>query len=166
MNFGISHKNLALVAMTLGFASCASQNALVSDPPFTVSEPQVVYWTAGRERGGNGMELSMRWNPHEPEAYSLDTLYFRGQAHIPKIVDTENGMRLKVEVENPTKAKSDMIMDGDSRKEVGNQPPLPLKTKADLPFELKADEAILVYHSTSDGKLFYYKITGIKEKPG
>lgn len=166
MNFGIDHKSLALLVMTLGFASCASQNSLVQDPPFSVSEPEVVYWTAGRERGGSGMELSMRWNPHEPLAYVLDTLYFRGQALIPKIKDTETGMRLTVSAENPTRVKPDMIMDADSRKEVGNQPPLPLPTEAALPFELKADEAILVYHRKSDGERFYYKISGIKEKPG
>ena len=156
---------LAICALAIGLMSCASQHVFQSDPPFRISEARVQNWTAGREAGGAGTRLTMRWNPYEPGAYSPDTLYFRGKVLVPEVEDTETGMLLVASYERMKWEKKDRIMSADSLQEVGNQPPMPLETPASIPFELKGDEAVLVYSRKADGERFYYKIRGIKELP-
>lgn len=154
----------AATIAVLGLASCASQRSLVSDPPFQISEARVQDWVGGREESGMGTRLTMRWTPQEPASYTADTLYFRGRALVPVVVDTETGMRLQAEYQR-LQGKGDMIMSSDSLQEVGNQPPLPLEQLDPIPFELERDEAVLRYTRRSDGKPFYYKFGGIKEIP-
>ena len=152
-------------AAIIGLMSCASQNTFQTDPPFSISEAKAQNWAAGREEGGAGTKLSMRWNPYEPGAYTADTLYFRGRALVPEVEDTETGMKLVASYRHLQRKDTDMVMSADSIQEVGNQPPMPLEGMDTIPFELKGDEAVLVYSRVSDGQRFYYKIEGIKQMP-
>ncbi len=166
MDFCMKKRILVAWAAAIGLMSCASQNTFQNEPPFQISEAKVQDWAAGREEGGAGTQVTMRWNPHEPDAYTPDTLYFRGRALQPEIEDTETGMRLVASYKRSAGAKNDMIMSGDSLQEVGNQPPRPLEGTQPIPFKLKGDEAVLVYSRVADNKRFYYKIEGIKQMPG
>lgn len=166
MDFCMKKRVLVAWAAVIGLMSCASQNTFQKDPPFSISQARAQDWAAGREEGGTGTTVSMRWNPYEPGAYTPDTLYFRGRALLPKVEDTETGMQLLASYKRMSGAKNDMIMSGDSLQEVGNQPPRPLEGMDPVPFKLKGDEAVLVYSRVSDKKRFYYKIKGIKQVQG
>jgi hypothetical protein len=56
-------------------------------------------------------------------------------------------------------SKQDYIMDSDSIKEYGNEPPLKTKPK----FALKSNEAVVSY--LKKGKTYYFKIRNAKELP-
>ncbi len=167
MDFRMKKQVMVAWAAIIGLMSCASQNTFQTDPPFSISEAKAQNWAAGREEGGAGTKLSMRWNPYEPGAYTPDTLYFRGRALKPVVQDTETGMLLVASYERLKweREDRDMVMSADSIQEVGNQPPMPLEGMDKVPFELEGDEAVLVYSRVSDGQRFYYKIEGIKQMP-
>lgn len=156
---------IGLALMVLGAMGCASQRQLTETPPFRISEPSVQDWLGGREASGSGTELRMRWAPEDPEAFRPDTLYFRGRALVPEIRDSETGMWLVASYSRISPEKPDRVMHADAGREVGNQPPLPLEDQAPIPFKLERDQAVLAYVRKADGKQFYYRITGIKEKP-
>ncbi len=165
MKLRIRHTAIFIVLTAAGLAGCASQQRFQEEPPFTVSEQQVRPWTGGRAESGSGMRLSMRWNPHDPEAYRPDSLYFRGRVLSPVIEDSETGMLLTASYELVAPEKPDMVMHADPKEEVGNQPPAPLPDGKAFPFALEPDEAVLSYVRLSDGTRYYYKITGIAQKP-
>ena len=52
----------------------------------------------------------------------------------------------------------DFVMHVDLRKEYGNKVPV----LENIPFDLKADEAVVVY--SKNGETGYYKLQGVKEK--
>ncbi|MBC2838267.1 hypothetical protein [Robiginitalea sp. SC105] len=158
-------RNLATLLLTMGLMGCSSQKSFQADPPFTVTDATARMWTGGREASGSGMELQMRWTPGDNGTARPDALYFRGHRMEAVLEDTETGMVLKGEYLLVAPSKGDMIMHADGREEVGNQPPLPLP-EADFPFELRPDEAVISYTRLSDGKQFYFKVEGIKEKQG
>lgn len=156
-------RTIAACAAILGLMSCASQHRFVKNPPFEITEPRVQDWAGGREQAGTGTQLSMRWNPYDPEAFRPDTLYFRGRALKPVIEDTDTGMRLTASYTRMVWEKKDMIMSADSLKEIGNQPPFPYEKPGSSTFELERDQAVLTYIDEADGERYYYKIVGIKE---
>lgn len=159
----ITNFPLGLMLLAFGVFGCASQKTLETNPPFNITQPTVQDWMGGREASGSGTVLQMRYVPAEPEAYTLETLYFRGRALTPEVKDTETGMVLTASYLRGAPTGVDMIMDDDTRKEVGNQPPMPLEPTEPIPFTLERDQAVLAYIRKADGKRFFYKISGIKE---
>ncbi len=153
----------AVFFFTIGLMSCSSQKSLEKDPPFTVERPTVQYWTGGREESGHGMEFQARFNPVDPAAMGVDSLYFRGHILGLEVSETETGFLLKASYAQSGWEKPDMIMDADSIRQVGNQPPMPLPPMP-FPFELEPDEAVISYHLKADpGKKYYTKIGGVVE---
>jgi hypothetical protein len=151
---------------TIGLMSCSSQKKLESDPPFTIESPTVAYWAAGREEGGAGMRFAARWNPADPSAVVPDSLYFRGRVLKINREDTETGFAITAEYAEKGPDKPDLIMHGDSLREVGNQPPRALPPARDFPFPLAPDEAVISYRVSPSGEVHYFKITGVVEKKG
>ena len=149
----------------LGIAACTSQKSLVSEPPFTVDSPSLQYWSGGMERSGRGMNFAARWNPFDPEAIVVDSLFVRGRIMKLEVLETETGFKLEASYKDAQTGPTDIIMHADSTKEVGNQLPRPLPDIRKFPFKLKPDEAVMSYLVKSDGKKYYYKIRGVKEKP-
>ena len=150
----------------IGFMSCSSQKKLESDPPFTVERPTVSYWAAGREEGGTGMRVAARWNPVDPSSIVPDSLYFRGRVLKLEQEDTETGFAISAEYTGKDAPKPDLIMHGDSLREVGNQPPKELPPAGAFPFRLAPDEAVISYRVRPSEKVLYYKVTGVAEKKG
>lgn len=155
----------ALFFTALGLLGCSSQKQFQADPPFTLSDPTVSYWSGGREASGSGMQVRLRWTPAESLTVTPDSVYFRGRIMKAVLEDTETGMVVLAEYKDDIPENPDMVMHADSTREVGNQPPLPLPAM-DFPFELAADEAVLSYSRQPDGKRFYVKIGGVKETRG
>ena len=149
---------------TIGLMSCSSQKSLEQDPPFTVERPTVQYWTGGREESGRGMNFQARFNPVDPAAVGVDSLYFRGRILGLEVSETETGFLLKASHSEMGWKKPDMIMDADSIRQVGNQPPMPLPPIS-FPFELEPDEAVISYYlRAKPGEKYYTKISGVVEE--
>jgi hypothetical protein len=146
--------------------SCSSQKKLETDPPVTVERPTVEYWAGGREESGSGLKFQARWNPKDPSAIIVDSLYFRGLVIKLYQEETETGFLITGQYAASGFEKSDFIMHADSLREVGNQPPMPLADGPDFPFDLKPDEAVISYLKKSTSKKHYFKISGVVEKAG
>ena len=117
------------------------------------------------EESGSGMRFRARWNPKDPSAQQVDSLFFRGRVYKLKVTDSETGFILEASRAESPLEKPDIIMHADSTKEIGNQPPKPLPSARSFPFELQPDEAVISYILKADGLKYYTKITGVVEKP-
>ena len=117
------------------------------------------------EESGSGMRFRARWNPKDPSAQQVDSLFFRGRVYKLKVTDSETGFILEASRTESPLEKPDIIMHADSTKEIGNQPPKPLPSARSFPFELQPDEAVISYILKADGLKYYTKITGVVEKP-
>lgn len=160
-------KSLVYAAMLAAFgtAGCSSQKQFESNPPFAVTHPTAQVIASGRESGGTATEISFRWTVDDPREVELDSLYFRGRALKPVLTDTETGVVVSARYPTPRLERPDLIMDADSLREVGNQPPAPLPGQKTFPFDLKRDQAVLSYRLGPDPARRYFRITGIVEKP-
>lgn len=158
------HRNLATLLLTMGLMGCASQKPFQDDPPFQVTDPTAQMWMGGREATGTGMDLRLRYTPGMPGEVRPDSLYFRGQVMPATVEDTETGMLVTGSFRTDLGGETDRVMHADARKEVGNQPPKPLPDP-EFPFELEPDQAVMSYTRLSDGKRFYVRVDGVKEKP-
>lgn len=155
---------ITLFVSSLGFMSCSSQKSLQTNPPFDVERPTVQYWSGGREESGTGMRFEARWNPRDPSAVRMDSLFFRGRILKLEVKDTETGFLLVGSQTTSGISKPDYIMHADSTKEVGNQPPRPLPPLKSFPFDLKPDEAVLSYFVGDETEKQYTRISGVREK--
>jgi len=153
----------------LGLFGCSSQKKIADQSLFVFSNPSCQSFAEGREEGGSGFVLSLPLETIEgnPNDIIFTALYFRGHVLTTQVVENEKGKVITGEYRsNATEKKPDMIMHADPKEEVGNQPPAPLDlNKKDFPFELKADEAVISYRIFNEKKTYFYKISGIKEKP-
>ncbi|MEJ2583934.1 MAG: hypothetical protein P8Z38_02465 [Robiginitalea sp.] len=148
----------------LGLMSCSSQKTFENSPPFSVERPTVQYWEGGRAQSGFGMEFRARWNPEDPSSIQIDSLFFRGKVYKLEVTESETGFILQASRAHIPLEKPDITMHADSTKEIGNQPPGPLPSLRQFPFELKPDEAVISYILKADRRKYYTKITGVVEK--
>ena len=139
------------------FSSCSSSQKLQEKIPFTINSTTSQKWVAGVEAGGSGTDVVI-YATGISTTITLDSLYFRGKKGSIEAITYNENIHYKARFKDVNMVKPDIIMHADPKKEFGNQPP-PLQEK--IPFELKEDEAILLYHVK--GKAKYFKITGIKE---
>ena len=164
MKRSMLHRHFATLLLTMGLMGCSSQKSFQEDPPFQVAYPTSQMWMGGREASGAGMELRLRYTPGSPGEVRPDSLYFRGQIMPAVVEDTETGMLVTASFRTDLGGDADRVMHADARREVGNQPPKPLPAP-DFPFDLEPDQAVLSYIRLSDGKRFYVRVDGVKEKP-
>ena len=144
---------------------CSSQKKLEQTAPFTVQQPSCQEWVGGKEESGKGYTLEIPLVKDETEAIQFKEVYFRGSKMAAK-VEQDNG-RIKLICNNISQdlTKPDIVMHADGTKEVGNQPPKLDENKADFPFELNSDQAIISYTINGDANIKYFKIEGIADKP-
>ena len=83
--------HISLLFTVIGLMSCSSQRKIQTEAPFTVERPTVEYWVGGREESGTQMRFQARWNPIDPSAITLDSLYFRGRVMKAESKETETG---------------------------------------------------------------------------
>ena len=87
---------------------------------------------------------------------SFSKIYFQNHEYKISPVFTSNGFLLEG---NFSEYKpDDMILHADPVQEYGNTPP---DVEKKIPFELEADEAIIVY--SVNGREGFHKVTGMKE---
>lgn len=95
--------------------------AQVEKPPFTIIELSLTPWAAGREEGGTGYLLELTLS--EP-FITLDSVTYKGNGAVLK----QNSMqvdkaRYTANIQEKNSHQNELILDGDSTKEYGNNPP-------------------------------------------
>lgn len=155
---------LYTLLILITFSSCSSQKKLQTKIPFEISTPTSQKWIGGKAESESGVEVKIPVTQIKEENIAMQQLYFRG-----KITDVTyeiiNGDRFVI-AKYATNAfrKQDIIMHGDSRMEVGNQPPKVKVNEDELfPFEIGENEAILSYIEKDGKRVKYTKISGIKD---
>lgn len=147
---------ILIVAFSL--SSCSSQKKLVDSIPFELGDAICYNWAGGRAESGSGTMLEISLKNGDLDVQKMQQAYFRGKvAHI-KVTNTENGWVAKANFEKESSGKADMVMHGDSSKEVGNQPP---KIKEKFPFELNDDECVISFLDGDTVK--YFKLSNIEQ---
>lgn len=137
----------------------ASFSHVVLGQKFTTVSPQQIEEAYYQRWTGGSVEIETRFSILFKKPLSaniqLQKVYFHNQ---------EASFQLKpdniyVAYFYSKKGKQDYIMDSDSVKEYGNEPPLKTKPK----FALKPNEAMVSY--LKNGKTCYFKISNAKELP-
>ncbi len=147
----------AISFMTLiFFSSCASTQKLESTTPFVLAKTTCRPWTAGIKGGGSGMEVLFVMHKVDATELVFEGVYFRDD--YAKLEDKGVAGKYHAKFTNKNK-KPDIIMHADGRKEGGNTAPELNTVK--VPFEIKPNEAVLVY--TQSGTTKYFKVKDIKE---
>ena len=130
------------------FSSCASNNKLQERAPAQFDQ---AYFTSTT----NSLQLFIPVKAIQPNRINLDSVYFRGMKS-PLGIDPAN---TSVYTAYFNAGNKDLIMSSDPAEEYANKMPQML---VKVPFELKEDEAVIVFKENNKRK--YYKITGIKER--
>ncbi|MFO7720241.1 MAG: hypothetical protein R6W85_07360 [Gillisia sp.] len=129
-------------------SSCASNKDLQERSPAQFDQP---YFTSNT----NSLELFIPVKAIQPNRISLDSVYFRGMKSPLELDSAKTGVYMAYF----STGNKDLIMSSDPAEEYANMmPQMPVK----VPFELKEDEAVVVFKENNKRK--YYKITGIKER--
>lgn len=158
-----------ILCMSFTFVGCSSKYSLTKTAPFQIGNTKFEVYDTDGEEEVPGFELSIEVM-HNPSATILyKEVYFRELILSPKAVEKDGrNILICTYIKPGNSTKPDIIMDGDSTKEVGNQPPYMVKqSKIEFPFELRNSEAIISYTQVISGqeqdRVFYYKISDIKE---
>lgn len=150
-----------ILVMTFSLSGCSSQKKLVENPPFEMGQATCQSWKGGTAQSGSGIKLEASMKYDNSEDIAVKAVFFRGNTMQCKVERTDSGFIVEANYNKTT--KPDIVMHGDSKEEVGNQPPK-LTDKEMADFKLDNDEAILIYTVGSSNKSNYYKIEGVKEK--
>jgi hypothetical protein len=135
------------------FSHVALSQKLVTVFPQQIKEAYYQRWTGGSAEVET--RFSIRFKKPLSANVQLQKVYFHNQ---------EASFQLKsntiyVAHFYSKRSKKDYIMDSDSVKEYGNEPPLKTKPK----FTLKPNEAMVLY--LKNGKSYCFKISNAKELP-
>lgn len=126
------------------FLQCSSAQKLQENVSFKVEQPYFQNWIAGVKHGGSGINIFIPVTNLKTNI-ALDSLYFRGH---------------KVLLE--TKPNNPNLFIGRILTEANQNEDFSTKTEEEIPFDLKENEAVIIY--TENDKKKYYKIKNIKEK--
>lgn len=148
-----------LLAMALSLSGCSSQKKLVDNPPFEMGQATCQSWTGGRAETGSGILLEIPLMGENMDGMQIQQAFFRGMMTDVSIETKDGKQMAKANFRKQSSEKMDMVMHGDSKEEVGNQPP---KKKEKFPFELTPEQCVVSYMDGDTMK--YFKIEGIKEK--
>jgi hypothetical protein len=151
-------KFLSLFAFVILTSSCSSQKITNTIGPFEGDyQPYAQSWTGGIPGSGSGVNLFLTLFDADPA--SIEAVYYKGMS--TTVIDTVSTPQKFVIARFQTdfNKNPDRIMNLDSQKEYGNEPP---KKKEKFPFELEDNEAVVKF--ARNGKYIYTKIKGIKMK--
>ncbi len=141
---------LVIIITTFSLVQCKSQDSVVQkDVPFTINKKTYQYWTGGKE-GSSGTDLIIKGN-YDLSPLHFDSIFFHNKQEKVSAQVNSNMYTIYIRVID----KKDLNMSNNPVDEYGN----PIPATKSIPFDLKEDEAVLVYNIS--GKEYYYKITGI-----
>lgn len=153
-------KELYILSLLLvfGLGGCSSQKKLTEQTDFVVQSAKCYKLLQGREESKPQLMLEVEVN-QIPEGAEEDYVFFRGEVK-PYTFETAGGKSyLSARFSVNGRSKPDMVMEGDSQMEGGNQPPSLQPLLKEFPFELAKDEAVFRYKSGK--KYVYFKVGGI-----
>lgn len=135
-------------------ASKTNTIILEEKPSFELDQVYFQKWVAGVQGGGSGIHMYVIVKTNKKHVV-LDSVYFR---------DMQAKMQLGkigylASFKTPFNQKDDIIMDGDSKQEYGNNLP---ENDNHFPFVLQDNECVIQY--TENGNTKYYKVKDIVEK--
>jgi len=139
---------LSATMVTILFASCAGNKDLQEKAPANMGSAYYI-------TQGDVITLYISVTAIQTNRVSLDGVYFRNKK--ANLVTSPDSLGVFMATFNTS--KPDMIMSSNPKEEYGNK--MPQKTNK-MDFELKDDEAILIF--TQNSKVKYYKLTGVKER--
>ncbi len=147
-----------LPLIMFSFSQCSSQKKLQDKAPVQLKGVYCQNWVAGIQGGGAGTNIFIPIEAVTDKKVQLDSVYFRGKS--AKLETKPQGTSIYIgRFISERNKKRDLVMDGDGKKEYGNEmPTIPEK----IPFELKNDECVVSYKEGSKTK--YFKIEGVVEK--
>ena len=143
-----------LLGLVVLFASCASNNyKLEKNIPFNVKQAYFEKWTAGVKGGGSGLNIYFVLEKDNTEVFQINGIYIRssysklklGQPNTYQgyIKTNENSEVISVDGNVSNKSKDDKLIE--------------------IPFELKGNEAVVVFTENGDKK--YFKIILEEKQP-
>ena len=143
-----------LLGLVVLFASCASNNyKLEKNIPFNVKQAYFEKWTAGVKGGGSGLNIYFVLEKDNTEVFQINGIYIRssysklklGQPNTYQgyIKTNENSEVISVDGNVSNKSKDDKLIE--------------------IPFELKGNEAVVVFTKNGDKK--YFKIILEEKQP-
>jgi hypothetical protein len=147
------HVQLAIIILSVIMVGCKSQS-LATSVPFDIDEKTYFYWIGGKQ-GTEGTTIRLVGRTQSLNV-SFSKLYF--QNHEYDIVPEFSSQGFSIEGTFSKFREKDVIMHKDPAAEYGNQPS---KGEKKIPFDLKDDEAVLLY--SINGMEGYHKISGIKQ---
>lgn len=150
---------LSLIVL-FGVGGCSSQKKLVVNSDIEVVFAQCFKSMPGREESNPQLILAVQVREFPADVTAAEVL-FRGQIEPYVIVLNEGDPSLRAIFAEKGPAKPDIIMDGDSTKEGGNQPPELQPLLKEFPFELGKDEAVFRYKQGD--KYTYFKVSSIRD---
>mgnify|MGYP003629753654 CR=1 FL=1 len=144
------------IIISIFILSCNSNKMVLQEnPPFEVTEASFQKWFGGTQEAGKGIHFNLSFSEISEDVI-IQKIYFRGKEEILKQNPKNPNEYLATFIDKP---KEDVVLDSNPVKEMDNPRP---SLVSEIPFELKAIEAVIQYQK--DNKVFYYKIENIPEK--
>jgi len=140
----------------VSLSGCANGKKLQEEAPVAFQQAYYTIHLAQDDSNASRMNLFIPAKDVDQSQVKLDSVYFRGRS--AELVKDDQQADLYVGYFEMAGRNKDFVMHRDPEKEFGNTVPVLEK----IPFDLKADEAVVVY--SKNGKPGYYKLTGVREK--
>jgi hypothetical protein len=149
-----SKQNLILSLFILFLSFGCKTQSLETSAPFSIDEKVYFHWVGGKQ-GTSGTTIRFTGQTTSLNL-SFSKIFFQNHEYgvVPQF--SSNGFLLEANFAKFEEPEN--IRHMDPVKEYGNKPPA---VKKEIPFDLKDDEAILLY--SVNGREGYHKVTGIKE---
>lgn len=152
-NLKISTLSIILISLIVFGQSCKT-NVASTKVPYSIDEKTYFDWVGGKE-GTRGTTIRIT-GFSQTLNLSFSKVYF--QNHEYQVVPSFKGNDFVLSSTKSEFYNKDRVMSSNPKDEYGNQVP-PKKEK--IPFDLKEDEAVIVY--AINGEDAYYKISGMKK---
>lgn len=145
-----------LTIISIFIFSCNSNKMVLQEnPPFEIEAASFQKWYGGSPEAGKGIHFNLSFSEISEDVL-IQKIYFLGKEEILKQNPKNPNEYLANFVDKP---KEDVVLESNPVKEMDNPRP---SLVSEIPFELKANEAVIHYQKGT--KTFYYKIENITEK--
>jgi hypothetical protein len=128
-----------LTIISIFIFSCNSNKMVLQEnPQFEVAEASFQKWFGGIQEAGKGIHFTLIFSEISEEVL-IKKIYFRGKEEILKQNPQNPNEYLATFVDKPNE---DVVLDSNPVKEMDNPRP---SLVSEIPFELKANEAVIQY---------------------
>jgi hypothetical protein len=147
-------KIILLALFVFAFKACKVNSEVSNQAPFTFNKKTYQEYTVPYE-GKKGITLHFQGELIQPNVY-FESVFFRDKEIKLSPLFSGNNFEFTADYFIGYEEKEDRQMINTPYGEYGNKPPV----KSDNPFDLKDDEAVILYNVK--GKQSYYKISDLQ----